>query len=76
MKITHQHIIITLAITTALTACSKQNWYHGAQSAQIAQCMGEPLSEYQDCKQQSNGSYQDYKNSKKPLQNQESKQDY
>lgn len=57
-----------ILISTGLVACSQQNWYQGAQAAQTAQCMKEPLSEYRDCKQQSGeASYDDYKKSQKPL---------
>jgi len=50
-------------LVISLSACSKQNWYHGAQSAQTAHCMKQPLSDYEDCNQPSNESYHDYKNS-------------
>ncbi len=60
MEITHQHIIITLTFATALTACSKENWYQGAQSSQTAHCIKEPLSEYENCTQQSAENYDEY----------------
>ncbi len=40
-------ILITMIIMVTLAACTKQNWYQGAQSAQTANCMKEPLSEYE-----------------------------
>lgn len=58
-----------ILITTCLTACSQQNWYQAARSAQTAQCMKEPISEYDDCNQQSNETYENYKSSKEQLQN-------
>jgi len=57
-----------ILITTGVVACSQQNWYQGVQSAQTAQCMKEPLSEYKDCEQQSGeASYEDYKKSQQQL---------
>ncbi|MBE9559200.1 MAG: hypothetical protein IMF15_00360 [Proteobacteria bacterium] len=50
-----------------LAACTKQSWYQGAQSAQSAHCLKEPLSEYEDCNKQSKESYEDYKNSRDQL---------
>ena len=56
-----------MLLALALAACTKQSWYQGAQSAQTAHCMKEPLSEYEDCNKQSEESYQDYKNSREQL---------
>ena len=67
MKITNQHIIITLTFAIALTACSKQSWYQGAQSSQTAHCMKEPLSEYKDCTQQSGENYDEYNKNREQL---------
>ena len=67
-------LTVTL-ITTGLTACSQQNWYQAARSAQTAQCMKEPISEYDDCNQQSNETYENYKSSKEQLQNKENTAD-
>ena len=67
MKITHQHIILTLTLALALTACSKQNWYQGMQSAQTADCMKGPASEYDDCNKQSDETYNDYQKSREDL---------
>jgi hypothetical protein len=60
--------LLQILIATSLAACSQQNWYQGAQSAQTAECMKEPLAEYKDCKQQSGQtSYEDYKKSQQQL---------
>ncbi len=67
MKIAHQHIILTLLFVIALTACSKQSWYQGAQSSQHAHCMKEPLSEYEECMRQSDESYQNYEKKREDL---------
>lgn len=57
--------IILLAIT--LIACTEQAWYTGAQSSQTAHCMKEPVSEYNDCIQQSSENYDEYSKSRKAL---------
>ncbi|MCK4834828.1 MAG: hypothetical protein KAT12_08615 [Gammaproteobacteria bacterium] len=67
MRTNHRLIIITLTFTTALIACSKPDWYQGARSAQTAQCMKAPLSEYKDCNQQTDMSYRDYEESRDGL---------
>jgi len=60
---------ILLSLSTVLTACTQQNWYHGAQSAQTANCMQQPISEYNDCNKQSQEmSYQEYVKNQEPLQ--------
>ncbi len=67
--IKHRPVLIpTLLITMmVLTACSKQNWYQGAQSAQTAQCLKEPDSEFNDCNQPSKESYEDYEEKREQL---------
>ncbi len=60
---------LLILIATVLPACSQQNWYQGMQSAQTAQCMKQPLAEYNDCKQQSGEmDYADYKKNQQQLQ--------
>ncbi len=77
MRITLRKTAITLAIIATLTACSKQNWYHGAQSAQTAHCMKQPLAEYNDCNEPSQAtSYQDYEKDREQLQNQKGSKDH
>jgi len=54
-------MLAAIAIATfTMTACSKQAWYSSAQSAQQAHCMQQPISEYEDCMQPSNESYNAY----------------
>ncbi len=67
MRVTYQHIAITLIFVAALTACSKQNWYQAAQSAQTAQCLNEPQSEYADCNRQTEQSYDEYDKNREEL---------
>jgi len=67
MKNIHPYMVITLIVMIGLTACSKQNWYQGMHSAQIAKCMDEPAAEFDDCKQQSNESYESYERNRKSL---------
>ncbi len=62
------HLTFILLTISFLTACSQQNWYHGAQSAQTANCMRQPLAEYNDCNQQSGEmTYEEYKKSREEL---------
>lgn len=54
-------------ITIFLSACSKQNWYQGAQSSKASHCMQVPLAEYEDCMQQSSESYHEYTKNREEL---------
>lgn len=66
----HNHIIqilVTVILLVTLTACTTQNWYKGAQSAQTAQCMKEPLSEFEDCNEQTKESYDSFKENREQL---------
>jgi len=57
-----------ILLAGSVAACSQQNWYHGAQSAQTAHCMQQPLAEYNDCNQQSGEmTYDEYENSRQEL---------
>ena len=68
MKTRNQNIsIFILILMMLLTSCSKQNWYQGAQSAQTANCMKEPLAEYENCTQQSKEDYDKYEETREQL---------
>jgi hypothetical protein len=67
IKVRHQHLVIAFILSLGLTACSKQAWYQGAQSAQTANCMQEPLSEFEDCNKPSDENYQDFERKRKDL---------
>lgn len=54
-------------IAVTLSACSKQNWYQGAQSAQTARCLQEPQAEYNDCNRQTSQSYNEYDKNREDL---------
>jgi hypothetical protein len=60
-------LLLAVLLMPVLYACSKQNWYQGVQSTHQARCMQEPLSEYDECMQQSNDNYNEYENSRKDL---------
>ena len=60
-------LLVTVVLIMTLSACSKQNWYQGAQSAKEADCMKEPVSEYEDCMQQSSESYNEYNKNREAL---------
>lgn len=59
-------------MAVSASACSSQNWYQAAQSANTAHCMKGPASEYEDCNKQSNKSYQEFEADKKQLENKKS----
>jgi hypothetical protein len=73
MRIDRQHNLAALFLLIALTSCSSQNWYKGAQSYQQARCMNEPVSEYENCVQQSDGNYDEYSKSRQQLQENQNK---
>jgi len=67
------HLTFILLTVSFLSACSQQNWYQGAKSAQTANCMQQPLAEYNDCNQPSQEmSYQEYEKIQEQLQDQNS----
>ena len=60
--------LLACSLAIGLSACTKQSWYHGAQSAQTAHCMEQPPAEYDDCVQQSREmSYDEYEKSREEL---------
>ncbi len=67
MKVTLLHKLTILIFIIGVSACTKQSWYQGAKSAQTAHCMQEPLSEYDDCNQQSSENYDEYKKNREDL---------
>jgi hypothetical protein len=72
MKVTSAYnhnitISVTIALLATLTACTTENWYKGAQSAQTTHCMKEPLSEFEDCNRQTEVPYQDYREQREQL---------
>jgi hypothetical protein len=67
MRIFHPQIISIFILLMVLTSCSTQNWYAGAQSAQTAHCMKVPVSEYEDCINQSTESYDEYSKNREQL---------
>jgi len=67
MRTIRQQNISILVLMMALTSCSKQAWYQGAQSSQTAHCMQEPISEYENCIQQSGENYDEYSKNREQL---------
>jgi len=59
--------LILMLATGSLFACTQQNWYQSAQSAQTAHCMKQPLSDYENCNQPANESYNDFTKNKEQL---------
>ena len=65
-------LTLIFASSIFLTACGQQNWYQGARSAQAANCMKQPLAEYEDCNQSSQDmSYQQYEKMQEQLQSED-----
>ena len=60
-------IALTVILCFGLTACTTQSWYQGAQSAQTAHCVKEPISEYEDCMKQTEGNYENYEYEREQL---------
>ena len=60
-------LLVSIVLIITLSACSRQNWYQGAQSAKEAHCMKEPVSEYEDCMQQSSENYDEYNKNREAL---------
>lgn len=52
--------ILVLIPLLCLISCSTHAWYQSAKDAQAAHCRQGPLSEYDDCMKQSDGSYNEY----------------
>lgn len=60
-------LLISIVLIITLSACSRQNWYQGAQSAKEAHCMKGPVSEYKNCMQQSSENYDEYSKNREAL---------
>ena len=59
---------LLIPITLTLSACTKENWYEGVKASHEAQCMNEPLSEYDNClKQLQEQSYEEYQRDRQSL---------
>jgi hypothetical protein len=59
---------LLLSITLTLSACTKENWYEGVKASHEAQCMEEPISEYDNCmKQLQEQSYEEYQRDRESL---------
>ena len=50
------------------SGCTKENWYEGVKASHEAQCMNEPISEYDNCmKQLQEQSYEEYERDRESL---------
>ena len=63
----HQTMVTIFLLVLGLSACSKAAWFQGAQSAKTVNCMQQPISEFDDCQQQSDESYPDYEKTRKEI---------
>jgi Na+-translocating ferredoxin:NAD+ oxidoreductase RnfG subunit len=69
-KIRNINMVLLLAGSTLLlttVGCTTENWYRGAQAAQTTQCMKQPLSEYDDCNEQTKQSYDSYEEEREQI---------
>jgi len=60
-------LLFAIGLTITLGACTKQAWYEGAKSSQKVCCMNEPISEYENCMQQSAEDYDAYSKNREAL---------
>ena len=60
-------LLVSIILIITLSACSRQNWYQGVQSAKEAHCMKGPVSEYENCIQQSSENYDEYSKNREAL---------
>ena len=61
--------LFTLAsVVLSSSGCTKENWYEGVKASHEAQCMKEPISEYDNCMEQlQEQSYEDYERDRDSL---------
>lgn len=54
-------LIAIFSISLSLFACSQKSVYEGIQAGERNACLKEPESQYDDCMQRANKSYDEYK---------------
>ena len=52
---------ISCLLLFALSACSKQQYYEGLKAGRRASCLEYPESEFEDCVDETNTSFEEYK---------------
>ena len=61
-SLTKLHILLPLLLISAVSGCSTNSVYYGAQQYQINQCIqASPQSEYDECVKQLGKSFEEYK---------------
>jgi len=58
MLLTPRYLIAFLLIT--LTACTKQQYFEGLKAGRRAECLEYPVSEYEDCVDETDTSFEEY----------------
>jgi hypothetical protein len=51
----------------AITACTSQQYYEGLKAGHRANCLEYPESEYQDCIEEADTGYEEYKSQRKEV---------
>jgi len=59
MMTTRKHVVALLLLT--MTACNNQQYYEGLKAGHRAGCLEYPESEYADCVDETETSYEEYK---------------
>jgi hypothetical protein len=59
MVITRKYFVVFLLLT--MTACTGQQYYEGLKAGHEASCLKYPESEYADCVDETDASYEEYK---------------
>jgi len=59
MLITRKYLVALLLLS--LTACTRQQYYEGLKAGRRATCLEYPESEYEDCVDETNTSFEEYK---------------
>ncbi len=50
-----------------ITACTSQQYYEGLKAGQRAKCLEYPEAEYQDCVEETDTGFEEYKNQRKEV---------
>ena len=53
--------LVCCLLLLALSACSKQQYYEGLKAGRRASCLEYPESEFEDCVDETNTSFEEYK---------------
>ena len=54
-------------LAVVISACSSQQYYEGLKAGQRSQCLEYPVSEYNDCIDETTTGYEDYQHQRKEV---------